>query len=134
MPNVSCSTFTTGARQLVVQEAFEMMLCFAGSYVAVVHAQHDGDVFVLGRRGDDDLLHRDPQVLLALVASVNMPVDSTTISAPTEAQSISAGSCSAKILIFLPPTVMESAVVLDLFCRLPRIESYFSRCASVSVW
>ena len=34
MPNFSCSTFTTGARQLVVQEAFEIMLCLAGSYLS----------------------------------------------------------------------------------------------------
>ena len=32
MPNFSCSTFATGARQLVVHEAFEMIWCFAGSY------------------------------------------------------------------------------------------------------
>ncbi len=34
MPNVSWSTFAIGARQLVVQEALEMMVCFAGSYVS----------------------------------------------------------------------------------------------------
>ena len=31
-PNSSTSTLTGGARPLVVQEAFEMTLCFAGSY------------------------------------------------------------------------------------------------------
>jgi len=31
MPTVSWSTFATGARQLVVQEAFEMILCESGS-------------------------------------------------------------------------------------------------------
>ena len=31
MPNSSCSTFATGARQFVVHDAFEMMWCFAGS-------------------------------------------------------------------------------------------------------
>ena len=34
MPNVSCSTFATGARQFVVHDAFEMMWCFAGSYLS----------------------------------------------------------------------------------------------------
>ena len=63
MPNLSCSTFTTGARQLVVQEALEMMLCLAGSYMFVVDAQDDGDVLVLGGRGDDDLLHGAAHVL-----------------------------------------------------------------------
>ena len=32
MPNCWCSTFTTGARQFVVQEAFEMIWCFADGY------------------------------------------------------------------------------------------------------
>ena len=33
MPKVSWRTLTTGARQLVVQEALEMMLCLAASYL-----------------------------------------------------------------------------------------------------
>ena len=32
MPKFSMRTFATGARQLVVQEALEMMLCFSASY------------------------------------------------------------------------------------------------------
>ena len=31
MPNLSSTTLATGARQLVVQEALEMMWCSAGS-------------------------------------------------------------------------------------------------------
>ena len=31
MPNFSSSTFAIGARQLVVHDALEMMLCFSGS-------------------------------------------------------------------------------------------------------
>ena len=31
IPNESCSTFAIGATQFVVQEAFEMMWCCAGS-------------------------------------------------------------------------------------------------------
>src|SRR5690348_15092752 len=31
-PQLSSTTFTTGTRQFVVHEAFERMLCFAGSY------------------------------------------------------------------------------------------------------
>jgi len=31
MPNVSSSTLATGARQFVVQDAFEITVCFAGS-------------------------------------------------------------------------------------------------------
>ena len=65
--NLSLSTFATGARQLVVQEAFEMMLCFAASYLSSIHAQHERDVFILRRSRDDDLLHRPAQMLLGIV-------------------------------------------------------------------
>src|SRR4026207_1962193 len=34
MPNDSCRTLAMGARQLVVHDAFEMMWCFAGSYLS----------------------------------------------------------------------------------------------------
>src|SRR5467141_1441754 len=34
MVKVSCSTFAIGARQLVVQDAFEMIECTAGSYLS----------------------------------------------------------------------------------------------------
>lgn len=61
-----------------------------------------------------------PRCALALVASVKWPVDSTTICAPTEAQSSLAGSRSAHTLIFLPSTVMKSSPALISFFRLPR--------------
>src|SRR2546430_14917239 len=34
-PKLSITTLTTGTRQLVVQEAFEMMWCLAGSYFSL---------------------------------------------------------------------------------------------------
>ena len=55
-----------------------------------------------------------PRCALALSASVKKPVDSTTISAPTEAQSSLAGSRSAKTLSFLPSMMMESSRGGDL--------------------
>jgi hypothetical protein len=73
-----------------------------------------------------------PRWALALAASVKKPVDSTTISAPTEAQSSLAGSRSAKTLIFLPSTAMKSAPWVISCLRLPRMESYLSRWASVA--
>ena len=66
MPKVSWMTLTTGARQLVVQEALEMMLCFAASYLSVVDAEDDGDVLVAGGGGDDDLLDGAAEVGLGL--------------------------------------------------------------------
>ena len=50
----------------------------------------------------------------ALVASVKMPVDSMTMSAPTSPHAMAAGSRSAKTLIVVPPTVMASSVADDV--------------------
>ena len=49
MPNSSLSTLAIGARQFVVHEALEMIVCLAGVVVVVVDAHHDRDVLVLGR-------------------------------------------------------------------------------------
>src|SRR5215469_6954964 len=64
-------------------------------------------------------------------ALVKSPVDSTTMETPTEAQSSCPGSFTLKTLKHLPSTAMESSVCVTLFGRLPRIESYLSKCASV---
>ena len=64
---------------------------------------------------------------LASAPLVNKPVDSTTISAPTEAQSISAGSLTLKTLKLLPSTAMESSVWVTWWARFPRTESYLSK-------
>jgi hypothetical protein len=132
MPNSSCSTLTTGARQLVVQEALEMMLCLAGSYFDSL-TPRTTVMSSLVAGAEMMTFFTDPcRWALALVASVKMPVDSTMICAPVEVQSSLAGSLSAKTLIDLPSTVIESAEEEISFFRLPRIESYLSRCASVA--
>ena len=56
----------------------------------------------------------EPRCALALAPSVKKPVDSTTICAPTEAQSSLAGSRSEVTLIFLPSTTMKSPSTLDV--------------------
>src|SRR4029077_20406827 len=68
---------------------------------------------------------------LASAPLVKRPVDSTTMSAPTEAQSISAGSFTLKTLKLRPLTAMESSAYVTLCGKLPRTESYFKRCARV---
>ena len=68
MPKPSLSsTWTTGARQFVVQLALETMLCLAGSYLPVVHAHDDGVVLALAGRRDDDLLRAGGEVALGLL-------------------------------------------------------------------
>jgi hypothetical protein len=55
-----------GARQFVVHDALEMMLCSLRVVVVVVDAHDDGDVLVGRRRGDDDLLGAAVEVGLGL--------------------------------------------------------------------
>src|SRR5271168_822084 len=132
MPNSECRTFTTGARQFVVQEALEMMLCLAASYFVsltprtTVMSSLDAGAEMM------TFLTVLPRWALAFSASVKKPVDSTTIWAPTEAQSSLAGSRSAKTLIFLPSTAMKSAPWVISCGRLPRMESYLRRWARVA--
>jgi len=95
--------------------------------LVLIDAEDDGQIFVTGGSGDDDFLTVVPRWALALVASVKKPVDSTTICAPTDAQSSLAGSRSEKTLICLPSTVMKPSPEVTSFFRLPRIESYLSR-------
>src|SRR5205823_2905084 len=129
---LSLMTLATAARQFVVQEALEMTLCRAGSYLfsftprtMVMSSFFAGaemmTFFTVPRR-----------CFLACSASVNLPVDSITIWAPTDSQLMAAGSFSEKTFTFLPATLMESPSVLMSCFRLPRMESYFSRCARVS--
>ncbi len=132
MPNVLCSTWTTGARQLVVQLAFESTLCFAGSYFASFTPSTSVMSSLVAGAEMMTFFTVVPRCVFALVPSVKNPVDSTTISAPTEAQSSFAGSRSAKTLIVFPSTMSESSVEEISCFRFPRIESYFSRCASVA--
>ena len=68
MPIASCSTFTTGARQLVVQDAAVSSRCCAGSIAMIVDA--DDDVQrrrVFHRRGDDYPLHAAIEVAPQLI-------------------------------------------------------------------
>ena len=66
MPSLS-STCTTGARQLVVQEAFETMWCLAGSYSpSLTPIEQRLHVALAGRR-DDHLLGAGREVALGLL-------------------------------------------------------------------
>ncbi|CAB5017960.1 unannotated protein [freshwater metagenome] len=64
---------------------------------------------------------------LASAALVNIPVDSTTISAPTAPHGSADGSRSAKTLMVFPPTVMVSSVYVTSIPNRPNIESYLSK-------
>src|SRR6266849_4470985 len=96
MPNVSCNTFATGARQLVVQEAFDTILCAAGSkscsltpMQTVTSASFEGAEMITC--STDFLRWSD-----AFAFDVNRPDDSTMISAPRSPHGISEGSGEEK--------------------------------------
>src|SRR5215831_20526424 len=98
---LSCTTLATGARQFVVQEALETMLCFAGSYLpsftprtmvmSSFFAGAEIITFLTGPR----------RCFFACSASVKCPVDSITTCAPTDSHLMAAGSLSEKTLIAL---------------------------------
>src|SRR5271157_3935159 len=128
---LSLTTLAIGARQFVVHDALEMTWCFAASYLSsltpitmVMSSLVVGAVIITFFTGPR-------RCSFASSALVNFPVDSMTTCAPTDPQSSLEGSFSAKTRMFLPSTLMESAVAEILLGRLPRMESYFSRCASV---
>ena len=133
MPQLSCKTLAIGARQLVVHEAFEITLWFAGSYLSWFTPITI--VMSSSVAGAEMITFLAPAVMcfLASAAFVKWPVDSMTISALTEAHGRFAGSRSAKTLIVLPPTVIVSSVWLTSSPRRPKIESYFRRWAKVAL-
>ena len=133
MPQLSNSTFATGPRQLVVQDAFDRMLCLDASYMlSLTPSTRVTSSFFAG--AEMMTFFTGPRrCLQASLASVNLPVDSMTICAPTEAQSSCAGSRCAKTLICLPPTVIESASAFTSSFSTPSTESYLSKWASVLV-
>ena len=69
--------------------------------------------------------------LRAASALVKKPVDSMTTSTPRSAHGSAPGSRSESALISLPSTEIEPSVAETSYGSLPRIESYFSRCARV---
>src|ERR1017187_1736183 len=100
MPKFSWTTFTTGPRQLVVQDALETMLCLAGSYMASLtpSTRVNSSFFTVAEMMT--FLTGLRMYFTASLAYVNLPVDSMTIWAPTDSQSSCAGSLMANTLIF----------------------------------
>ncbi len=128
-PNSSFNTFTTGAKQLVVQDASEIMLCVAGSYISpftpgtiVTSGSFAGAVIIT-------FLQPASRCFDTSFLSRNFPVDSTTTSTPKSPQGNFPGSFSANIFSSLPFTTKLSFPALISPSCIPCTESYFSRCA-----
>ena len=97
-------TFTTGARQLVVQLALEMTWWLAGSYISWFTPRTT--VMSSFFAGAEMMTFFAPASRWATAFSlaVKRPVDSTTTSTPSSFQGSWAGSFSAKTLRSSPST------------------------------
>ncbi len=131
MPNSLCSTFAIGARQLVVQEALDIILCLVISNVSSLTPIHT--VISGSFAGAEIITHLTPasRCFEADALPVNIPVDSITISTSRSLHGIFSGSVLAKIFIFFPSTVIPSSVARTVESKIPCTESYLSRCARV---
>src|SRR5258708_40330348 len=129
---LACMSLATGARQLVVQEALEMMLCLEGSYLPSLTPRTMVMSSFLAGAEMMTFFTGPRRCFLACSASVNFPVDSITTCAPTDSHLMAAGSFSEKTFTALPLMMMESAVALMSCFRLPRMESYLSRWARIA--
>ena len=106
-PRLSTIGFTAVARQFVVHDAFEMMLCFAGSYIASLTPSTS--VMSSPLAGAEMMTFFAPPPSMcarALAASVKRPVDSMTMSTPRSRHGSLPGSRSARTLIVLPSIVI----------------------------
>ncbi len=98
MPKLSSSTFAKGARQFVVQEAFEMMWCSSLLYWSSFTPMTMVMSSFLAGAEMTTFLAPASRCALALVPSVKKPVDSTTTSTPSSPQGRLAGSRSESTL------------------------------------
>ena len=93
-PNVSRMTFTIGTTQFVVHDALEMMVCFAASYFPSLTPM---TIVMSSSFAGAEMTTRFAPAVICLRASpafVNRPVDSRTMSTPSDFQGSAAGSFS----------------------------------------
>jgi hypothetical protein len=119
MPKLSFSTFASGARQLVVQEPFEMTWWVAPSYSSWFTPSTS--VLSWFFAGALMITFRAPAAMCvsAFDFSVNSPVHSSTMSTPSCFQGSSFGSLSASTWISWP------------FTTTPFVDAATSHCGNV---
>ncbi|MNN39845.1 hypothetical protein D3C81_1538990 [compost metagenome] len=124
MPHLSFSTLATGARQLVVQLAFEMI----ASPLYEAWFTPYTNIGVSSLDGADMITFFAPASMCFCAPSLvrKMPVDSMTTSAPTSPHFSSAGSFTAVRRIFLPFTTSVLPSTATSPSKRPCTESYLS--------
>ncbi len=131
MPKRSWTTLASGARQFVVHDAFEMMWCFAASYLSSLTPSTSVTSGPLAGAVMMTFFAPASMCFAAPSRAVKMPVDSNTTCTPRSFHGSCAGSFTDRTLNSSPSTEMPSAVAVTAASRFPSTESYFSRCASV---
>src|SRR5580765_5464642 len=108
-----------------------MMWCLAGSYFSSLTPSTTLKSWPFAGAVMITFFAPAAMCLAAPSRFVKRPVDSNTTSTPRSFQGSCAGSRNDRTLNESPSTEMVSALASTFACRLPRTESYFSRCASV---
>ncbi len=122
-PKLSFSTFTIGARQFVVQLAFDIMLCFVLSYS---FSFTPSTIVMSGFFAGAEISTFFAPALMCCIApslSVNSPVLSTTTSILSSFHGSFVGSFSDKTLIVLPFTIKFFSSYSTGYGDLPCTES-----------
>ena len=131
-PNVPCNTATSGARQLVVHDAFEITWCRAGSYSPSFTPMHTVMSGSVAGALMMTFLAPAARCFPAFSPELKRPVDSMTTSTPRSDHGSAPGSRSASTRTDFPSTMRPSSLCSTVPPKRPWTESYFSRCASVA--
>jgi hypothetical protein len=131
IPNLSCSTFASGARQFVVHDAFEITVCAAASYAPSFTPKQT--MTSASELGAEMMTRLAPpfRCSAALSRAVKSPVDSMTTSTLLSPHGISPGSRDSSFLISRPSTENPPSVSFTSFAIVPPTESCFRRNAIV---
>ena len=130
MPNVSWSTFATGARQFVVHDAFEMMWCSAGLYISRLMPMHSVTSGFFAGAEIRTFFAPPARCLPALALSTNRPValdhDVDAGVLPLDRRRILLG---ADLRRASPLITSAPSLISTVPGNLPCTESCLSRCA-----
>src|SRR6266849_2449668 len=130
IPNVSRSTLAVVDRQLVVQEAFERMWCFFGSYWSWLIPKLTVTSGCLAGAEMITFLAPAEKCFSAEARSVNRPRHSSTTSTFSAFQGRAAGSLSAVTSISFPSITSPFSVAVTFPGKVRWTESYLNKCAS----
>ena len=132
IPQLSCITFASGAKQLVVHEAFDTTF-MPGSYsVWFTPITNVGVSLSFAGADITTFLAPDSMCTIAFSVVVYAPVASTMYSAPQSVQSMLDASDSLYTATFLPSIAIPSLIASTSAGNLPNVLSYLNMYARYS--